>query len=102
MGEIAMFISGKAQPGKRDEVYELFVQHLAPAAEANAAQEIVVWCRDQQDPDAFHLFEMYTNGEALGANAQSQPFADYMAAAGPLLAEEPRVGMTTPAWSKGL
>lgn len=102
MGDMALFITGQAQPGRRDEIHQLYLEVLAPAAEANEAQEIVVWCADQHDPDRFHLFEIYRDAESFGANAQSSAFAEYMAAAGPLLAGEPTVAMASPAWSTGL
>lgn len=102
MGELALFIRSKAQPGKRDEIQALYTEILAPRADENDAQQVVVWAADQHDPDAFYLFELYTDGEALGANAQSSWFADYMAKAGPLLAGEPEVAMADPRWSKGL
>ena len=75
---------------------------MVPRAEENESQEVVVWCADQHDPDAFFLFEIYSNGEAMGANAAAPWFADYMAKAGPLLASEPEVAMANPLWSKGL
>ena len=70
--------------------------------EANDAQEVVVWCADQQDPDRFILFEIYRDAEALGANAGADWFAAYMQAAMPLLAGEPEVTMATPMWSTGV
>lgn len=97
-----MFITSRAAPGKRDELYALYQDHLAPRAEANPAQEVVVWCADQQDEDVFVLFEIYGDAGALGENAKSDWFADYMAAAMPLLAGEPQVVMATPKWSTGL
>ena len=102
MAELALFISSKAQPGKRDEIFALYQQHLVPRAEANDAQEVVVWCADQHDPDAYHLFEMYRDGESFGENAQASWFADFMAASAPLMAGEPTVAMATPRWSKGV
>ncbi|MEM8925332.1 MAG: antibiotic biosynthesis monooxygenase [Actinomycetota bacterium] len=102
MGDLAMFITSKAQPGKRDELFDLYREILAPRAEGNDAQEVVVWAADQHDADTFYLFELYTDAESLGANAQSPWFADYMAKAGPLLAGEPDVGMANPRWSTGL
>ena len=81
---------------------KLYQQHLAPRAEANEEQEVVVWCDDAHDPDVFYLFEIYANQEAMGANAKASWFADYMMAAGPLLAGEPEVGMGVPSWSTGL
>ena len=91
-----------AKKGKRDEIRHLYEELMAPRAEANDAQEVVVWCADQHDADAFYLFEIYTDAAAMGANAQADWFADYMAKAGPLLAAEPEVAMATPVWSKGL
>ncbi|NND03980.1 MAG: hypothetical protein HKN91_14460 [Acidimicrobiia bacterium] len=102
MGDLAMIIKTKAQPGKRDELFELYNQILIPRAEENDSQEVVVWSADQHDPDTFYLFEIYSDGEAMGANAAAPWFAEYMAHAGPLLADEPEVGMATPRWSKGI
>lgn len=97
-----MIIKTKSQPGKRDELFELYTELLAPRAEDNPDQQVVVWCADQGDPDTFTLFELYRDVGAMGANAQASWFADYMAKAGPLLGGEPEVTMATPLWSKGV
>lgn len=102
MGDVALFISGQAQPGRRDEIRQLYLDMLAPHAVANEAQEVVVWCADQHDPDRFHLFEIYRDAESFGHNAQSAEFAAYMGAVGPLLAGEPSVAMASPAWATGI
>ena len=34
MGNVAMIIKSTAAPGKRDELFELYREHLAPRAEA--------------------------------------------------------------------
>lgn len=102
MPKIALFIASKARPGTRDQIFELYQEMMVPHAEANEKQEVVVWCADQQDPDAFHLFEIYSDNESLGENASSEFFAEYMEAVGPLLAAEPTVGIATPQWAKGL
>jgi quinol monooxygenase YgiN len=102
MGEIAMIVTTDTQPGKRGEVYELYRELMTPRAEVNDSQEVVVWCDDQQNPDRFHLFEIYSDASALGANASAPWFAEYMVKAGPLLAGEPTVAMAVPAWSKGI
>ena len=101
MTKIAMIITSTAAPGKRDELFDLYCEDLAPRAENNPGQELVVWCADQQNADVFHLCEIYADGETLGANAQAPWFADYMAKAMPLLAGEPAVSMAEPRWSKG-
>lgn len=97
-----MIIRSRARPGKRDELFELYEEHLAPRADANESQEVVVWCADQQDPDVFVLFELYGDADALGANAGADWFATYMQAAMPLLAGQPQVTTATPLWSKGV
>ena len=102
MSQLAMVIKTKTQPGKRDEVRALYEEHLAPRAEANADQRLVVWCDDDQDPDAFVLMELYATREAFEANASAPWFGEYMAAAGPLLAAQPEIVMGTPRWSKGV
>lgn len=99
---LAMIITSTVQPGKRDEVHELWVDHLAPAAMANERQPVVVWCDDSGDENTFHLFEIYADEEAMGVNAQSDAFAGYMAAVMPLLAGEPTVRMASARWSKGV
>lgn len=102
MGETAIIVTSKTQPGRRDEVRALYEELLVPRALENDAQEVVVWCDDQHDPDTFYLFEVYCDAAAMGANAQAPWFAEYLAKAGPLLAAEPTMGMATPRWSKGL
>ena len=102
MSKLAMIITSRAQPGKRDTLYDLYREHLAPRAEANDDQEVVVWCEDNEDADTFHLFEIYRTVEAFQANAGSDFFATYMATAGPLLAGQPEVRMVTPRWTTGL
>ena len=102
MTKLAMIITSTAQSGRRDQLFELYQEHLAPRAEANDNQEVVVWCDDAQDPDRFHLFEVYADTESFQANAGSEFFANYMAAAGPLLAAEPVVHMASPRWATGI
>ncbi len=99
---VAMIITSTVQPGQRSAVHELWIDHLAPAAEANDGQQVVVWCDDANDEDTFHLFEIYADHDAMGANAQSPAFADYMGAVMPLLAGEPTVRMASPRSTKGI
>jgi len=102
MGSLALIIRSVAQPGRRQEIYDAYQEVMAPRAEANEAQEVVVWCNDAADADRFTLFEIYRDQEAFGANAQAPWFAEYMGRVGPLLAGEPEVTMATPEWSTGL
>jgi quinol monooxygenase YgiN len=102
LSQIAMVIKTTVKDGKREEVLELYKQHLAPRAQTNDEQQVVAWCADQHDPNVFYLFEVYSSPEAMGANAQADWFGQYMAAVGPLLAGEPEVGMAEPMWTEGL
>ena len=98
--KVAMILKGKTQPGRREALRQMFEQHLAPRANANPAQEMVVWCADNTDVDAFYLFEVYSDLAAMQANAQASWFAEYLAKAGSLLDGQPEVVMATPAFTK--
>lgn len=97
-----MIITSTAQPGKREALFDLYQEHLAPRAAANENQEVVVWSEDQQDDNVFHLFELYRDAESFQANAGSEFFATYMEAAMPLLAGEPDVRLVNPRWATGV
>jgi quinol monooxygenase YgiN len=100
VSEVALLVKGRAQPGRRDEVRRLFEQHLAPRAQQNDVQEIVVWCADERDPDAFYLFEVYRDRSSAEANAQEPWFGEYVAAVDPFLVGQPEMIMATPQWRK--
>jgi quinol monooxygenase YgiN len=100
MSRLAVMVSGRAQPGKRDEVRRQFEAHLAPHAIANASQPIVVWSADKADADAFYLWEVYTDPAAMEANGRSAWFGEYMGAVGPLLAGQPEMTMAEAMWLK--
>lgn len=102
MEEVLLVIKGKAQSGKRGQIKAAFEEHLAPRAEANDAQSLVVWAEDQSDGDTFFLIEVYRNKTALDQNSQAPWFSEYMQATGPLLDGQPEFSMATPVWSKGL
>lgn len=93
-------VRGRAQPGKREEVRQLFETHLAPHATANSSQPIVVWCADNGDPDTFYLWEVYSDPAAMEANGRAPWFGQYVAAVGPLLSGQPDVITATPMWVK--
>lgn len=102
MQKVLMVIKGKALAGKRDDIQASFEKHLAPRAEANESQEVVVWAADQADPDAFYLIEIYSDESAAAENSQASWFADYMSETMPLLDGQPDFGTATPRWIKGV
>ena len=101
MTKVALFIKTKTKSGKRNEVRELWEKFLKGRAEANDAQELYFFCNDNNDPDTFLLFEVYSDPAALAKNATTEWFAAYMESVGPLLDGMPEVHMTTPIWAKG-
>lgn len=102
MSKLALIVRTRAKPGARDQLRDLYLEHLAPRAEANQDQEVVVLCFDGQDPDVLYLFEVYRDQDALQRAAQAPWFAEYMGQAAPLLAGEPQVTMASPVWETGL
>lgn len=67
---------------------------------AAAAQVAYYFCNDNNDPDTFHLFEVYDDPAVRAANADTDWFKEYMAAIGPLI-ESVEAHQTTPTWIKG-
>jgi quinol monooxygenase YgiN len=102
MPKQAMIITTRTQPGQRDQVRRMYEEQLGPRAATNGAQELVMWCADDADPDVFHLIEVYRDADAAQANAQAPWFWEYLWAVGPLLDGQPEVRMATPVWSKGI
>ncbi len=102
MGKLAMSVTTRTKPGKREDVQRLYEQRLVPRASENEAQEIVVWCADAADPDVFHLFEIYRDPEAAQAAGQATWFWEYLAEVGPLLEGQPEVWTAVPTWAKGI
>lgn len=102
MDAIALVITSTAAAGKREELFSLYEEHLAPRADSNDGQTLVLWCADEHDPDRFVLIEVYRDADALGANAGADWFAAYMEQAMPLMAGEPVIVMAEPRWTKGL
>jgi quinol monooxygenase YgiN len=102
MNKVAMIVKTRTQPGKRAEVQAAYERMLGPRAEANDAQEVVVWAADAADPDAFYLFEIYRDRASMEANGQAPWFFEYLGAVGPLLDGKPEVSLAEPQWAKGV
>ena len=101
MTHVATIVSGKTKAGKRDDLFRLFRQHLAPRAEANSAQSLVVWLADQADADTFHLFEIYSDPAAMEESSKAEWFWAYISVSAPLLDGQPVMKIATPRWAKG-
>ena len=99
---LVLTVRGRTKTGKRDELFALFEKHLAPRAEKNQAQRLVVWAADADDADTFSLIEIYDDASAAAANANTSWFAEYMAASTPLLEGMPSMTAGSPRWVKGV
>lgn len=98
--EVALFLTIKTQPGKREELLALWDKHLKTRAVENDAQVRYVIARDAADADTVRIAEVYSTQAAFEANSQAPWFGEYMAEAGPLLAGQPEFNMGTPHWVK--
>jgi len=96
-----LILKVRAQPGKRDQLRALWDEHLRPRAEANAAQELYLYCYDTEDPDAVHIVEVYGDPAAMAQNAGAPWFSEYMRAAAPLIDGRPEMATAEPVWAKG-
>lgn len=102
MSKVALIVKTKTQPGKREEVRRLYEEILGPRAQANPAQELVIWCSDEADADTFYLFEIYRDRASQQENGQAPWFFEYLQKVQSLLAGMPEVMTATPMWAKGI
>ena len=100
MAELALFITVKTKPGKRDELKGLWEKHLKPRAAANDQQSRYVYAFDDRDENTIHMMEVYETRSAFNENVQAEWFSDYMQKAMPLLDGEPVMHTGTPQWVK--
>ena len=101
MSQVALIVKTKTQPGKRDQMRRMFEQHLGPRAQANDSQTVVVWCDDDNDPDLFYLFELYSDRAAWQVNALAPWAAEYFELVQPLVTSSEMLS-GTPLWAKGI
>jgi quinol monooxygenase YgiN len=102
MPSTALLISGRTKPGKRDELYQLYLEHVTPRVADDPTIETVVWSIDRDDEDAYHLFETFAEGGSPASVTQSDWFKAYMQQATPLAAAPPAVHILEPRWTKGI
>jgi quinol monooxygenase YgiN len=96
----AVVITIRTLPGKRGELRAVWEQHLAPRVLDSQAQQVYVVVEDSGDHDVLHLLEVYSDGAQMARNGAQPWFAQYMAAAAPLLAGPPVVASGLPVWVK--
>lgn len=98
----AILITGRTKPGKRDELYALYREHVVPHVAASDAIATVVWSADRDDEDTYHLFEVFSEGSDVRDLTEAEWFKTYMALAAPLAAAPPETRRLDPRWTKGV
>ena len=98
--EVALFLTVKTQPGKREALVALWEKHLQARAAENKDQTRYVFALDMADRDVIRISEVYATQAAFEENSRAPWFAEYMAEAGPLLAGQPEFAMAVPHWIK--
>jgi quinol monooxygenase YgiN len=97
----AVLIKHKTLPGKRDEVFAVWKEHMAPAIAANPGHLSYFYCFDNSDPDSIHAFQQYASVEASQDFLKTDTYAAYLKNVEPLLSGPPHITALTPMWSKG-
>jgi quinol monooxygenase YgiN len=97
---VAAVITIRTLPGKRGELRALWEQHLAPRVLDSETQQLYVVVEDSGDHDVLHLLEVYSDGTQMARSGAQPWFAEYMAAAAPLLDGTPVMTSGLPVWVK--
>jgi quinol monooxygenase YgiN len=101
MSKLAAFIKLKCQPGKRDEVRQLYEEYVKPRVEGKQAVEFVFYCYDIGDEDTICVFELIADVSATAKSAGSDWFQEYQQRLQALLAEPQEMLITAPVYAKG-
>jgi len=101
MAELAIFLTVKTKPGKRNALAALWKQHLKQRAAAeNDAQSRYIYAFDSLDEYIIRITEVYETMAAFERNAQAEWFSTYMKEVEPLIDGEPEFNMAAPQWVK--
>lgn len=101
MPKVALFIKVKAQPGKREEVKQLWEKYVKPHSESEQALDIGCYCYSLEDEDTICLFELISDPSVIKSTMQSDWFTAYQEELMPLLANPTEIITTDPIWVKG-
>ena len=96
-----MFGKLRAQPGKRAELEAALLEAAGLLADAPGARSYVVY-RDEEDPDAVGVFEVWDSREDHRNSLQLDAVRDLIAKARPILAGAPESKEIEPLGGLGL
>ena len=98
----SVIVELNCQPGKRDDVFQAWHDHLSTADSANPDIVQLTVVLDDADGDAMRLVEFYSDSAGFDRVSESTEVGSFIEAAMPLLASPPNIVRSTPTWSKGL
>jgi len=102
MAQTSLFVKMVALPDKRDEMIAA-LETMLPQVATEEGTLVYSFHTDAGDENTVWIFELYTDGDALGAHGGSDAMAACFGLLGPLFAEPPMMVMATPtANNKGL
>ncbi len=96
---VAVLISHRTSPGRRDAVRAIWEERMATAVADNPGHLAYVYCLDDDDPDRITAFQVYADAEAAAAFLRTEAYATYEREVAPLLQGPPEVRRLTPTWS---
>jgi quinol monooxygenase YgiN len=97
---ITYTVTVRAQPGKRDELLDVF-RELAASAESEPGTLLYTFHTVDDDPDVIVTFEVFRDADALKAHQRADVLKTVGPKLGPLIASS-EMTRGTPAFGKGL
>ena len=101
MNQLALFITHRTAPGKRDAVRAIWERHMASAVAGNDAHLAYFYCFDTEDTDVLRVFQLYLDRAASDAFLKHPNYVAYLDEVEPLLQGPPQVHAAEPKWQKG-
>ena len=102
MAQTSVFVKLTAKPGTRDAAIAA-LEKMLPTVNDEAGTLVYSFHRDASNEDVIWVFELYTDGDALGAHAGSAAMAELIGSFGDLLGAPAEMHLATPmANGKGL
>ena len=100
--KVALFITHKALPGKRDEVKKVWEKYMQPEIANNEDHENYFYCYNDNDPDTICVYQQYSGEESSQAFLKTPNYKNYLRETEPLLAGKPEITTAIPLWIKGV
>ncbi len=98
MSKVSMMGTITCKDGKADEMADVLA---AMVAAARAEPGVEIYSYHRAEDDTFWFFALMADEESMQGHGQSEAMRAAMAAFGPLMAEPPRMTVTTPITAVG-